>query len=411
MSLTRREWLAAAAAAVAYRPFVQPLAAQNAAIGSAAARIGDVIRQFEEQGYHRAGTSVDAASADWLAEQVRSAGLTAAIEPWPLNRVNPVTSTLIAGDRRIDGLPLFDGGFTTEDGVSGTLGVPDASPEIALTQTAVNAARTGALGAVRRSNTFKAIVVVTRGRRPGLCPSNADDFLHPFGPPVLQVSSEDGEWLAAQAARGVQAQLVASVTRSQVSASNVTTIVEGREPSLPPLVVMTPRSGWYWCASERGGGIAAWLEIMRALRDARPRRSILFVASSGHEVGYLGIAAFIDRRPGIVKSAAGWLHLGANVGAAIEPSNTVQASDDEFDAMLTKAMESAGLAVTRHVARGTVPGGEAEAVHTGGGRYVSIIGGNGLFHNPDDRGPRAIDAATIAKFGAALTSVARSLTT
>ena len=57
------------------------------------------------------------------------------------------------------------------------------------------------------------------------------------------------------------------------------------------------RSGWWGCASERGGGLACWLEIMRAMCAARPVRDTLFLASSGHELGHLGLDAFIQRRP------------------------------------------------------------------------------------------------------------------
>jgi hypothetical protein len=56
-----------------------------------------------------------------------------------------------------------------------------------------------------------------------------------------------------------------------------------------------------------------------------------------------------------------------------------------------------------------VPGGEAEAVHRGGGRYVSIIGRNGLFHHPDDRGAAVVDAAAVSAFVDAFAAVARKL--
>ena len=70
-------------------------------------------------------------------------------------------------------------------------------------------------------------------------------------------------------------------------------------------------------------------------------------------------------------------------------------------------MEAAGLRIDRRVARGTVPGGEAEAVHRGGGRHVSIIGRNALFHNQADRGPDAIDPGVIARFVDIFTTVAK----
>jgi len=148
---------------------------------------------------------------------------------------------------------------------------------------------------------------------------------------------------------------------------------------------------------------------MRALRTAGLRRTVHFVASSGHELGHLGIDAFIDARPGIVARAQGWLHLGANIGAAVDAGTMLQASHDEMDAALTTALTDAGVRVDRRNPRGRVPGGEAEAVHRGGGRYVSVIGDNGLFHNLADRGPEAIDPAAIARFSQAFTKMVAGL--
>ena len=89
---------------------------------------------------------------------------------------------------------------------------------------------------------------------------------------------------------------------------------------------------------------------MRGLRNTRLKRSVLFVASSGHELAHLGIDAYIDRRPGLIKNAAGWLHLGANVGAATDLNNNLQASDDQLDARLTAAITASGLTVARRAA-------------------------------------------------------------
>ena len=148
---------------------------------------------------------------------------------------------------------------------------------------------------------------------------------------------------------------------------------------------------------------------MRALRDSKPNRDVVFVASSGHEVGYLGIEAFVAARPGIVKSAHAWIHFGANIGAAQDPGNTIQASDADMESREAEAMAKENLKIDRRVPRGTVPGGEAGVVHRGGGRYMSIIGRNALFHNPEDRGPGAIDANQIARFAEAFTVVAAGL--
>ena len=405
---------------------------QSAGTNGLERRIATVIQDYGDQGLHRTGTDVDRRSGDWLFDSVARLGLEPAREAFPLDRVDPGDCHLMVGGRRIDGLPLFDGGFTGSDGVSGRLGPIGSDSEIGLVSAPPNTAAAGALGDARRQNRHKAIVCVTRTARPGLCPNNADAFLKPFGPPVLQVSSVESQFLEQHAAKSAGIQLFAPVNRARAESVNVTTTLNGSAQGLEPLVIMTPRSGWYACASERGGGIACWLELMRALQQARPRRDVLFVASSGHELGHLGIDAFIEKRPGLVSRAIGWMHLGANIGAATRPpgaaatessdpqrrnaaaamasGTTIQASDDEREALLSKALAAAGLTIGRRVPRGTVPGGEAENVHRGGGRYVSVIGSNGLFHHPDDRGLHTVDLSTIASFVSAFTSVARTWT-
>lgn len=372
-------------------------------------RIGRVIAAYEAQGFHRTGTEVDRLSGDWLANEVRGIGLQPAFEEFSLSRVDPVDASLAVNGRKIEGLPLFDGGFTGPSGIEGVLGVLGSDAPIGFAELAPNAADTGALGEARRQKRHQAIVVVTRGARPGFCPSNADGFLHPFGPPVLQVSSEHAAFLADCAQHGAKAALTAHVQRMQAQAVNVTTSIVGRDTSAAPLVVMTPRSGWWSCASERGGGLAIWLEIMRALREAKPGRDVLFVASSGHELGHLGLDAFVKRRPEIVSQAKAWVHLGANIGAAQGPGNVLQASNGALETMMADAMSAVGLAINRRHPRDLEPLGEARNIHRGGGQFISIIGKNDLFHSPDDRGPEVVDPAVIARFARAFAAVATSL--
>ncbi len=263
MLITRRELLSMVAA----MPFARIVAGDDRA-----GRIRALIHAFESQGIHRTGTAVDRLSAEWLAAEVRTAGLTPSLEPFSLSRIDIVSAKVLTPERVVDGIPLFDGAFTGGNGVRGRLGPAGSDAEVGLTESAPNAAAVGALGDARRVNQHKALVVITRGGRPGLCPSNADAFLTPFGPPVVQVASEESSWLTPYAQRHSDLQIVANVGRRRVDALNVTATLVGTDRTLPPLVIMTPRSGWWTCASERGGGIACWLELMRALKNARIRR-------------------------------------------------------------------------------------------------------------------------------------------
>lgn len=430
MLITRRRWLSIATAGTcsAFAPPAGRAAGDDQA--DLERRVSRVVEEYSQQGFHRTGTAVDRRSADWLYEEVRRAGLAPAREPFTLSRIDPGEASITVEGRRIEGLPLFDGAFTGAGGVGGRLGPAGSDAEIGLAEGAPNSAAAGALGDVRRQQRHTALVFVTRGGRPGLCPSNADSFLAPFGPPVVQVSSEESAFLIGRAERRAEIHLAAPATRTPATAFNITARVKGRNGRLRPLVVMTPRSGWYSCASERGGGIVCWLELMRTFARQQPERDVIFVASSGHELGHLGIDAFIERYAGIVKQSAGWIHLGANIGAAMRPGtaaardddpaqrhaapaagggNTIQASDDELEAVLSRAMSEAGLGIGRRNPRGTVPGGEAEAVHRGGGRYVSVIGGNPLFHNPADRGAVTVDVQALVRFTRAFGSLANEL--
>lgn len=376
-------------------------------------RVSRLIEAYDRQGIHRTGTDIDNASAAWLLEQVKRIGLEGRLEAFALDRVDPHACQVTSGGTRVDGLPLFDGTFTSEGGVTGRLGRPGSGAEIALVDVdqAGISSEGRSLGDLRKGP-HQAIVVVTLGAHPGLTPMNAGSFTAPFGVPVLQVGSEHGEWLDTVALSGTPLRLVAHATRTRVEAQNVVVSIKGRPsantPSLPPIVVMTPRSGWWQCASERGGGLACWLEALRALAAAGAPRSATFVASSGHELGHLGLESFIHRRSDLVKGAAAWVHLGANIGAAGGRAR-LQASDDAIEQLALAAMTRVGTGQLQRVPRGTVPAGEARNIHIGGGRYVSLLGSSPFFHSQADRWPVAVDQAAVSRYATAVADVVVSL--
>ncbi len=373
------------------------------------ARISRVIAEYDSQGIHRTATETDNASGQWLSAQATQAGGTTMLEPFELDRVDVRAAYLESDGRRIDGLPLFDGTFTDERGTVGTLGAPEAGRPLALVT--LNAGAIGtegqSLAELRRSGRFAGIVAVTQGAHEGLSPSNAGAFTRPFGSPVLQVSSEERGWLDERVRLQREVRFVAHATRTRARASNVVATIAGSQPSLAPLVVMTPRSGWWQCAGERGGGIACWLEIMRAAAPAS-RRPMIFVASSGHELGHFGLDAFIERRTGLIKAAAAWIHLGANIGAAGGAAR-LQAADDDIEKMANASLAKAEASVAQRAPRGTVPGGEARNIHVGGGRYVSLLGSSPYFHSPADRWPVAVDVKAVTRFAAAFADLALQL--
>jgi hypothetical protein len=182
-------------------------------------RIGAVIRAYEEQGFHRTATTVDQMSGNWLANAVRQIGAEPVREEFSLSRVDLVGASLVVNNRKIEGLPFFDGAFTSSAGIVAPLGNLNSDAPIGLTEVPPNAADADALRDARRQSRHQAIVAITRGVQPGLCPSNADRFLHPYGPPVLQVASQEGPFLADCARHGSNVLLTAHVERAQARTS------------------------------------------------------------------------------------------------------------------------------------------------------------------------------------------------
>ena len=357
-------------------------------------RVVAILAAYDQQGIHRTGTDADTESAYWLADYIRAVGQEPVLTGFSHLRVDPVLSELQIGNDKIEGLPFYDAGFTDDNGVSGRLGGVDDNVPIVVGHHITN--RTWdepQLAEARREGKFKAMIAICKQPRPdnvpGLTPTNAEDFMAPFGPPVLQVANEAEGLIVEAISSGTEARVIAQVERTEVEAFNVEVKIEGKDPTLSPLVVITPRSGWCRCVSERGGGIACWLEMIRALSENQPERDVRFVASTGHELGHLGLDFFLEHHRTLIKEAFVWIHLGAN-SAAVDCPVRLQASDEELKQLAYGALEGTPVPGIDFTPVGSRPGGEARDIFDGGGRYISLLGGNNLFHHPDDRWPDAI---------------------
>jgi hypothetical protein len=204
--------------------------------------------------------------------------------------------------------------FTNAEGINGTLGHLGSNATIGLAEFSPHAVYDPAFYRVRDTWPHEGIILVTKGGRPGLDLLNAEHYSRPSGPTVLQMSSVEHDQLIAAAERGAQVHLVNCAKRVPARMKNVVATIKGTRPDRSPLVVMTPRSAWWNCASERGGGIVCWLEVLRALAASPPTSDVIFTANSGHELGHIGLTDFMSRRPALATTAT-WLHFGANIGA------------------------------------------------------------------------------------------------
>ena len=89
-----------------------------------------------------------------------------------------------------------------------------------------------------------------------LAPINAQYYTTPFGPLVLQVAGMHHAFLAEQAARNTPVQLVSRYRREAGDSSNIEAHAASGT-SVPPMAVVTPRTGWWESTAERAGGLVA----------------------------------------------------------------------------------------------------------------------------------------------------------
>jgi hypothetical protein len=371
------------------------------------------VKDWDSQGIHRTATAGDEAGAAWLMHEVARFGTTPTVEEFALERLDPIECYLEVGGDRIAGVPVFDATATGADGVAGTVGLVGSAAQIGVVELSPHAVYAPDYENLRRESRHDGLVIVCKGMRAGMGLLNAERFRTAYGAPAIHVSSAARETVFKAAARGAEARLVAQCYRALRRARNVVVTIPGREPNRAPIVVMTPRSSWWQSTAERGGGLVCWLETLRALIAAPPAPDVMFTANSGHELGHLGLDEFIERRSGwegpVAAGGALWVHYGANIGAA-GGELSILSADPDLTALASAELTRSGHLPDRIAPPNLVPSGETRDIHRAGGRYVTLVGSNPLFHLPDDRWPHAIDLAAVARIAAGAAAMVVALT-
>lgn len=375
------------------------------------ARIERYISEYSGQGMHRTGTEVDRTSAEWMGHIISELGCKPEFNEFTFSRVVIKTAELRCNNEVIRGVPLFDCTYTSEQGVSGKIGPVGSHAEIGLIMVPPNSGspKVKELLAARKADQYLAIIAVSRMPENGIATLNAEDYLHPFGAPVLQVANDHWDMLSKAATDNVSVTAMIHCRREETRALNVGTTVKGGDPLLAPLVVMTPRSGWWQCASERGGGIAAFFEIMRAVKNSGTDRDVIFTANSGHELDHLGLDLYLQDNAQLIQGAVAWIHLGANFATNKGRRVMLQFSDDEIKKVAVDVVAASGAKIDVEWPIGTRAIGEARNIYDGGGRFVSILGGNDWFHHPADIWPDAVDLEATSLWVDVLTRLALKL--
>jgi hypothetical protein len=135
--------------------------------------------------------------------------------------------------------------------------------------------------------------------------------------PVILIGKKSGAELLADATAGKEAVFTLQAELGTATDYDVWGELPGVDTSRK-VIVGTPVSSMVPSASERGGGVAVLLALARHYaEEPRSQRSenLVFLATSGHEVGFLGLPALLQQEGSWFTSADAYVHLGASIGA------------------------------------------------------------------------------------------------
>lgn len=368
------------------------------------------IRAYEEMGDHRTGRDADNAATDWMIAELAAVGVQAEPQEWTFPQVNWNDACVRVNGTTVPGVPLFDGALKA---VSGRLAEPGSSGIVVSRishgdSTQFSTAMYPHLDSLVDRGA-EAVVLVMGDPDGNHAIRNAEFPRDPRDLAVLQVAPNDAAPILSGAEGAQPADLVIDGWRETKTAANVIATIPGTDPSAAPVTLMTPKSGWYTCAAERGGGIAIWMEVAARVAANPGRRPLNLVASSGHELHHLGLDHYITQLGEAAHEVHAWMHLGASIGSRNgQPSYA--ASDDELFNVATNALNAQGLE-RRAFPVGNAGFGEARNIGEINGRFASFLGGHPYFHSPLDTYDRCVDPDSLAKHTNATEAIIRHMLT
>jgi len=420
LTVSRRkslEWLVAAGSASASAPAL----AAEARHPFDGTDLYGLVQDYDALGEHRAATQADAATTLWLSAKLRAAGLTVTQQSFPVPLYAPKACRVELGDAVVETFPAWPPVMTPLDGLRAPLAVPGEASvggKIALVPLAFRPGGSWAIpaygDAVRTAidQGARAVVAVTDGPTGEIIALNTGPDEPAWKAPVLIAAGRDLGRLRAIAKSGAVVNLISHGDLDpSARAENVIGRRKGRGKTV---VVTTPKSGWFNCAGERGSGIALFVAAARWL-VRETSCDLLFAASSGHELDYLGSDYFFKAYAPHPADVRLWLHIGAN--AAMQQ---LSAAPDGVKPLSGPAAgrltASEGLLPVAARAFAGQPGyerpiaftaqtavGELVVFQKGGYQnVVGMLGGSLVFHT-------TLDRAAIATTPAVLASTARAM--
>ena len=384
-------------------------------IGYEPAIIESRIREYESFGNHRTGWPADDQTSKWLIDQLKKFNIPAESENFRFPRVEYREASLtLSGNEKIIGTPLYDADFTVPEGILAEL-CEITDPDLFGKFVVVNSRKLAQenfqnyVDALHKKGVL-AMILVNGDRDRNTVLQNAMHIDKPFPFPILQVASSDNKYLKSTMMMGGESHLILDGERLQSTATNVIASIEGNQPDIPAIGIVTPKSGWFTCAAERGGGIAIFLALAESIAAiTEPHPTVHLLASSGHELNFYGIRAYARTHRDNITKATAWLHLGASIGAREEPKSITATSDADLEKFVHQSLSKSMLEFTDIRSPGPAIGGEAIILSDLDTRYISLLGGHAYFHSPADTVDNAFDSTKVSEWALATRTIINNL--
>jgi hypothetical protein len=230
--------------------------------------------------------------------------------------------------------------------------------------------------------------------------------------PVLYVGKDTGASVVSAAQAGQSANVLLQAAEGTAVDSDVWGVLPGKDPSRR-IFVATPSSSMVPASSERGSGDAAVLGLARHYaelpRSQRPV-TLVFLFTTGHEVGFLGLDALIRATGSFFTGQDAFVWLGSGIGNPTttegpngvltvsplpSPSGGLHYSENPLIEALFPDFFAGGVTVPTTAAHISTAGEQVSA-YADGVPTIGWTGGSIFFHTTADL-PGTVDPTLLAE--------------
>ena len=266
------------------------------------ARLMADVQTYYDFGIHRTAHDGDLRTSSWLAERFRALSLETSEHPFTLPQFMLDEASIEDADGRIEAFPIWLPRATEPDGLRARLvALNGSTPPADLAGAIVWLQPTEETRRARQELDRKAIdagaaaIVFTTSDRGGLGVFEAQNAQRQYVDverpvPTLTFGAADAERLRSSLGREVTLRLTGRLEEAAQATNVVGRVVRRTEADW--IIISTPSSGWFTCAGERGSGVAVMLALAEWAVTRPDGLNYLFVATSGHELDFLGARLF-----------------------------------------------------------------------------------------------------------------------